>query len=394
MHALTFRELRSGGNLVVYVWSKCALMDIALDSLNRLGVVALCLLAFSWSLRTMKVSWQQNLLAGLVFGLGAIASMLQPVMQLDGYQADGRYLFLVLVSAFGGPLAGAVAVGMSILVRAMIGGHGAPAGMLLILLCSVMAALWGYATQRTRKRGAYSWLILSLIASFPIGIGFTLVYPDNPFPAAVRIIFTLICIFLFGKLLETEVRRTNREKELDKAVGLDFLTQLPNRRALNDRLSSSLMHDGKAKAFLVIDIDHFKAINDEHGHIAGDEVLKKIGAKLKTSMRPEDFVARMGGEEFAVILCAQTRTEAMKVAERIRAGLKGDISVDGKTIKVTASLGGTFVKNSEISGSSAFQIADQALYAAKRAGRDQMVFTTESADNAEPQFPRVTTAAR
>ncbi len=323
----------------------------------------------------MKATRQRRVFGGLVFGTGAIVSMLQPVVELKGYQADGRYLFLVLISAFGGVWSGLIAAIMAVTTRLTLGGQGAVLGTFLIIACSGLSVIWRDATRKKQSRNIWSWLILSLIASFPIGLGFALVYPDAPFIALTRLAFTLVCILIFGKLMEMEKRRADREQELDREAGMDFLTRLPNRRAMTAHLSSPKMKANKPRAYLVVDIDHFKAINDEHGHLIGDEVLREIGSRLQSSIRREDYAARVGGEEFAIVLCAATSEEAQRVAERIRNGLSQELMIDGKTLRVTASLGGIFTEGSALDPESAFNLADQALYVAKRSGRNQSVFS-------------------
>ncbi|MBP1850961.1 GGDEF domain-containing protein [Rhizobium halophytocola] len=159
----------------------------------------------------------------------------------------------------------------------------------------------------------------------------------------------------------------------------DPLTGLANRRALMERGAESLVQKDSLQnvvSLVMFDIDHFKAINDRHGHQIGDRVLVAIGNLLRSHIRPSDFAARMGGEEFVIVLPATGHDDARLIAERLRLLLRdSDIAPLGRGA-VTASFG---VVTSE-SGSPELQrllsLADASLYLAKDGGRDQVVCCT------------------
>ena len=162
----------------------------------------------------------------------------------------------------------------------------------------------------------------------------------------------------------------------------DALTQVFNRRHLDERLSSEFVYalrHGEALSLLVIDIDHFKLVNDTHGHPAGDEVLRKLGIAMLKTVRAEDIVARYGGEEFVVIARGIDTLGAMTFAERMRMEVEAmRIVRDGVEIRVTISIG---VANTETTPQKAaqglFAVADGALYEAKRNGRNRVVLARE-----------------
>ena len=122
---------------------------------------------------------------------------------------------------------------------------------------------------------------------------------------------------------------------------------------------------------LLIDLDRFKDVNDSHGHMAGDAVLREIGALLDGFGRADDYAARMGGEEFIVLLQRITTTDAYRVAERLRLQI-AELAVDTPTgpIGVTASIGVVTGTGNRISTEGLLDRADQALYRSKRAGRN------------------------
>lgn len=194
---------------------------------------------------------------------------------------------------------------------------------------------------------------------------------------AVAVVLVVLAIWLLQ-------RRTN--KRLQRLSTLDALTGLINRRAAAHRLDSSLamaMPGTTARALiLLVDIDHFKQVNDRYGHAVGDLILTELSARLKTGCRPDDVVSRWGGEEF-LIACGQvTLDQARAVAERLRASI-ADVSFplpDGQRVAVTISLGFApypFFPGSDDHGADAWQdairLADRALYAAKNSGRNAWV---------------------
>ncbi len=128
---------------------------------------------------------------------------------------------------------------------------------------------------------------------------------------------------------------------------------------------------GSPLALLLLDLDHFKQINDQRGHAVGDQVLANVGAVLRSVLRVQDFAGRNGGEEFAVLLPDTEMSAATEIAERIRAAI-AEISLPGTDVSVTASIGvGSFPHH----GSTLERLerlADAALYLAKRQGRNRV----------------------
>ncbi len=162
----------------------------------------------------------------------------------------------------------------------------------------------------------------------------------------------------------------------------DPLTGLYNRRHLEERLGSELaaaQRHGRPVSLLMCDVDHFKAINDAHGHLAGDEALKMVAFVLRGAVRKEDVLARYGGEEFVIIARETTLGGAESLAERIRRAVeRSRCAWQGQDLGVTVSIGVTVSVGATefVSGRTERELiegADRALYLAKQAGRNRVV---------------------
>lgn len=161
----------------------------------------------------------------------------------------------------------------------------------------------------------------------------------------------------------------------ERVANTDMLTGLPNRRHTLSFLDQALRRaeqEGAPLAVAIFDIDHFKAINDMHGHAAGDEVIRRVGQRAKASLRDDDMVGRYGGEEFVCILQGRSALSAELVAERVRKAVQGDAEgVAAGLPGVTVSIG-LAVYVGEASIEDLLQRADKALYTAKREGRNRL----------------------
>lgn len=175
-----------------------------------------------------------------------------------------------------------------------------------------------------------------------------------------------------------DLARRNRElaeakDRIEKISRTDFLTGLANRGYFMERFHEAVFkadHHGEPLSLLMADLDHFKAVNDTHGHDAGDEVLKAFAAKLLHICRKEDLAARSGGEEFLIILPQTPEEDAQRVALRICAVMR-DADVLGRGVPVTVSIGVAGHTMGE-SPDELLKRADQALYRAKEKGRNRI----------------------
>ncbi|MHB1052656.1 MAG: diguanylate cyclase [Thiobacillus sp.] len=179
-----------------------------------------------------------------------------------------------------------------------------------------------------------------------------------------------------AQLRQTAAELAVANRRLENVALTDLLTGLPNRRSAMDLLAqawSAATRSGAPLSVMVVDIDHFKQINDTYGHAGGDIVLREAAHSLRASARREDSVCRIGGEEFLVICPGTDLKAAMRSAERLRASLEAKQILIGLTEKsVTASIGVAVQEVDTADSDALVSAADKALYQAKKAGRNQV----------------------
>jgi len=186
--------------------------------------------------------------------------------------------------------------------------------------------------------------------------------------------------------VRTQVRRHRYQEMLRNnftqtitLANTDALTGLYNRHYLNahlDNLISRAQTGKRPLSLMIMDIDHFKSVNDKHGHDAGDAVLKQAAGVVRASARSSDLVARFGGEEFVVVMPDTTREAAHETAERLRAEIEAASFnlPDGNVLRKTISIGVSVLKTEERdTGDSLIKRADEAMYKAKNGGRNRVV---------------------
>lgn len=174
------------------------------------------------------------------------------------------------------------------------------------------------------------------------------------------------------------------EAELRMLAMIDTLTGLPNRRSLMGRLSEELQRIRRQpeikSCVLMVDLDHFKNVNDTYGHAAGDKVLQHFAAIVKEELRVTDHGGRIGGEEFGIFLPNSTINAVRIFAERLRARMEhSPIPVEGQEVYVTISIGISDIRHGDVDSNCAIKRADVALYHAKNSGRNQVTVEGEAA---------------
>lgn len=246
-----------------------------------------------------------------------------------------------------------------------------------VILAAVLTTLLAYEVGRTVLQTTDAVQRLTLVSRFV-----TLLFATGVLQATGL----LFGVFFIYPLIRTQVREEGKLREmadalsarsvtLEHAALTDAMTGAQNRRFFDDALREYLVEFGKIGrpvGLLIIDLDHFKRINDSHGHDVGDEVLKAVANCLHDLTRHHDVVARLGGEEFAVLAPNMDETLLAKLAERVRKGI-ADLVVPSRNIRlrVTASIG-LAVWDGEETTDEFYRRADTYLYQAKNMGRNRV----------------------
>jgi diguanylate cyclase (GGDEF)-like protein len=275
---------------------------------------------------------------------------------------------------------------------------GLPAAMAMAVTALCMAALCLLAGRDLLlgSLGLASWLRLGLVAPYAVMTlylllrAMSLMNPDQGFPllardprehAGLAAAWLGLAVSISGGLIALVLSRLIQR--IEALTRDDPLTGLFNRRELREQLArqEARAHRGRVHALLMLDLDHFKRINDTLGHAAGDAALMHVARLLRANLREQDCAARWGGEEFALLVPDAQREGAMALAERLRSNLAASVwSWQGRHWPLTASIGVALSHDvppaaatkdvSVLAGDALVDAADRAMYRAKREGRN------------------------
>ena len=230
------------------------------------------------------------------------------------------------------------------------------------------------ATLLIGPRAGLSWVVICIALNISTQLlAPRFIHPDAAGEAWSEAIASraMLMMVLFGIALRFR-------KVVTRLARLDALTQLPNRLAVNERLQTEFLSMKRSKnvyAVLMMDIDFFKRVNDTHGHAVGDQVLQRVATTMKATLRKSDFCARFGGEEFLALLPATDMPAAYQVAEKLRLAVLA--SPDPIAGRITVSIGLALPNPEQADEDIAIREADEALYRAKSAGRNQVQVATK-----------------
>lgn len=241
---------------------------------------------------------------------------------------------------------------------------------------------WAFELPDHAWRTVWRWSALITLASILASLGLTGVImhtlSDGMSTAGWVVSATMPALvggplIFFMVMREQQLRHANQQLRI--LASTDGLTACLNRRAFTHSVTNHLTWSGgdpAQGAFLVIDADDFKSINDHFGHDHGDEALRSIAGAIKASVRPHDLVGRIGGEEFGVFLVGVSGSHALVIAERIRTSINQlAFAPEGDTRRLSVSIGGA-VFDRPAPFAALYRKADELLYKAKQSGRDRV----------------------
>lgn len=256
----------------------------------------------------------------------------------------------------------AIACNLLINIEALLGDHRnhwsrARHVLLWIFALSLLLLLW---------RNGMLWLtgrqLLDVYAPSPINVFWIFMSVMQP------LFYGLGFLLLYNELLQ---------RELHVMARMDSLTGVPNRLALEERFASMLAISGATRVpfcLLLLDVDHFKSVNDRFGHDCGDKALKALMQRVGAVLRLDSMIGRLGGEEFIVLVPDAVRSDGEALAERIREAVMGlPVVIDGRSLSLTISVGVAEAEPYERDMSFTLRRADKALYVAKHGGRNRVV---------------------
>ena len=367
---------------IVWVLGAWAVGDTRRAALHWATYAALSAVSFTLlttALRSAEPQPAEGLrAAGNLVGVIALMALQRGVWLFIGRVPTYRFhliaLALVLVASWIGldPAAGYIRVGIN--------------SGVLALLCAGMAR---DLVRHARDDLQYRWPVLLAIPVLAGGIGFALrgvravvwhasVSAEMTTNSALNIgsalSYLVIALAFHATLMALVVARL--VAELRRLSRHDGLTGLLNRRAIEEALAEQVQRsrrNGEAFALMMLDVDHFKAINDHHGHAVGDLALKHVAALLRHGVRDVDHLSRFGGEEFVVLLPAATPAAALALAERLRESVEGSPpTVQQHVLPLTVSIGLAQWAGDADEPRQLLARADAALYRAKAAGRNRV----------------------
>lgn len=332
---------------------------------------------------TMILNLQKKIRPGVITAMkimlisGSVICMFYLPIRLGDFWVDMRFIPLIFLAYIQGPKVALPSLFIASLYRFFMGGEGMVPGIIFGMVGPTLLALAFH--WRSHLKGNYlekigivigAWLICDVPIIFIIPDGLE-VFKSIAFVRAFSFVATSIVLYLF---IMMEQQRASLNKKLQKLAGEDPLTKLLNKRKFFEVVEEKVCSLEPKHFLAMVDLDHFKRLNDTYGHIVGDKILIHISNILRRYESQTIKVGRYGGEEFIIYLGNTTYEDAANIAERIREEIKATpfLFKDGKSIQVTVSIGLAELTDGSGMLHSVHQ-ADKCLYKAKQRGRDRIV---------------------
>lgn len=357
--------------------------DLFINAVILIAFVSIRYNFFRDSGISTPVRTRDKILCGLYSGVLGIILMLFSVHATPSVILDYRNLAIVFAAIHGGVGTVMITGLLMGLFRVIYFGISTVSivALMVAVIDSIGCGLIAHHVKKPKKK--WIWCVIWCLT---IGsIAFSILIKDHALLMEILAYYwigtTLVSLLLYPYVAFLE-DKSEKYRKLEEECTTDFLTGLNNVRAF-DTYYNQAIHDAQEKgeklSLLLIDIDFFKKVNDTYGHMEGDVILKELGKILKSTCRSFDIISRNGGEEFSVLLLDCPATQAVEVAERIRAVVEKHPFplTEGKSINITVSIG--IVSYPDVSDDldRFIEHADTALYRAKREGRNRVVLIEE-----------------
>jgi diguanylate cyclase len=334
--------------------------------------------------RSSKVQYQSVVIRRLVLGTagGLIGILLLmstvPINPERSIIFDFRFVVMYLSAMYGGFISSIITSLIIAFYRIVVTGANTNAIIVStsIVICGVIiGALSHLKVNRSQK-----FLAMNTVVTLTIIIASYLIFDDFGLFLINAFMFTsttLVTSYFICRYINFSITNIRNYWQLKIDATTDHLTELANLREFENRfeqLFEECQNNQLPISFLMLDLDHFKMINDTYGHQRGDEVLSELAQILLKSCRSYDLVARIGGEEFAIVLPRCPRETALSIGRRIRQQIEDySFCKDSDEIRMTVSIGVSSCPNDAIESEKLMALADSALYKAKSAGRNSVM---------------------
>jgi diguanylate cyclase len=319
-----------------------------------------------------------KIILGIITGLAGIVLMINSYSVSDLLIVDFRNFALAIAALTGGLISAIIAGIFIVMYRVILSGL---TNLTIVLIISVSIQIIVYSVIIFYiKKLKLAWTLLYIInmLNSAIVLYYLLHHEKNLHLLYYNYFFgsTVLALLIYF-LIKYFRRFDNKLNKLVEESTTDFLTGIYNVRGFDQEYNKAISWSTRKNerlSFLMLDIDHFKKINDLYGHTTGDEILKQLVELLKSTCRTFDIISRNGGEEFSVILQDTPLSHAKEVAERIRAAVENfDFYINNQKINITISIGCSSYPENTKNPDELMSYADKALYKAKESGRNMVM---------------------
>ncbi|MCE7028142.1 sensor domain-containing diguanylate cyclase [Jiella avicenniae] len=355
--------------------------EFLLSVCNSFGIFALIALLYGYVLRFVERPPLRSVATGVLFGVGGCLALANTLQVAPGLFTDVRAVILVLAPFFGGVPGAVIAAAMTVTMRLLAGGDGAYAGAASIVAVTLIGLLFArFARPDDGPTSPRSLLALGLSANIPL-LCFLVVPIDEAAAIFLNVVIPLtlantLGVMILGPVMLQAWQTHDRNTRLVVEAGTDPLTGLANRREF-DRRVAALLDEARTAArplsVILFDIDNFKRVNDTLGHATGDTILVWVAEVVRLHLRADDLAARFGGEEIMLALPGTDDHAALMIAERIRSAVeRHGALMELQYERITISAGVATARGGDTRFARIFDQADEALYEAKRRGRNRV----------------------